>query len=362
MKRLFLILFAAVIALGLCACGDSNTDSPSVEDGSGNDMSKDDAASEASYVFESSSESEDSDVSESVSVPENDDSDNSVIEDSDIAEDASIDEESESDDSSGVPDVSEPDEETEEIIEYTVTVKSKGGIALPSLDVSVCKGNDLKYSAKTDEDGRAFFSLPESDDYSIVVSGVPKGYIVEKSYNFVGQTSSISLESSVVMGEDISKVTLGVGDIMYDFTVVDADGNVVKLSDVLKTKKFVVLNYWFTTCHWCIEEFYVMEELYGDYKDDIAIVAINPINDADAVETFRDRYGLSFTMASCDYSWASVFNVIGYPTSVFIDRYGMICAVEVGAINTYDPWIRVFEYFTKDDYQQKIIYDLSEIY
>jgi peroxiredoxin len=164
------------------------------------------------------------------------------------------------------------------------------------------------------------------------------------------------------MDEDILTTTLGVGDIMYDFTVVDADGNLIKLSEVLKTKKFVVLNYWFTSCHWCVEEFYVMEELYDDYKDDIAIVAINPINNADAVKAFRDSYGISFTMASCDYSWASVFGVRGYPTSVFIDRYGMICAVEVGAINTYDPWTRIFEHFTKDDYQQKIIYDLSEIY
>jgi peroxiredoxin len=377
MKRIFFVLFAVAVVFGLCACNDSNTDTPSIEDISVNDISNDDTVPESSCAFESSSCVEDSDVSESVTVSENEDSENEdteidnsendnsdseIIEDDDISEEVSFVEESESDDSSYVSDDSDSAEEKEEIIEYTVSVKSIGGIALSSIDVAVYKDNELKDSAKTDGYGKVLFNLPESDDYLIVVSNVPKGYKVEKSYGFSDRASSISLESSLVMDEDILTTTLGVGDIMYDFTVVDADGNLIKLSEVLKTKKFVVLNYWFTSCHWCVEEFYVMEELYDDYKDDIAIVAINPINNADAVKAFRDSYGISFTMASCDYSWASVFGVRGYPTSVFIDRYGMICAVEVGAINTYDPWTRIFEHFTKDDYQQKIIYDLSELY
>ena len=39
MKRIFFVLFAVAVVFGLCACNDSNTDTPSIEDVSVNDIS-----------------------------------------------------------------------------------------------------------------------------------------------------------------------------------------------------------------------------------------------------------------------------------------------------------------------------------
>ncbi|MBQ2688207.1 MAG: TlpA family protein disulfide reductase [Clostridia bacterium] len=240
---------------------------------------------------------------------------------------------------------------------YNVSVKTQGDRALADIDVYVYTDSDLEDMLdykKTKEDGTASFNLDKSEDYAIVLSGVPKGYEVSESYKFDGEKADIVLSSSLITDEDISSATLGLGDVMYDFTVTTSKGEKFTLSEVLKEKKLVVLNFWYTTCSWCLEEFPVMNEVYKDYADDVAIVALDPMDDAKAVEAFANQYGYDFPMASCPTSWSNTFGITGYPTSVFIDRYGVICVVEAGAITSKRPFVSAFEHFTADDYKQTL--------
>ncbi|MBR5472385.1 MAG: redoxin domain-containing protein, partial [Clostridia bacterium] len=240
---------------------------------------------------------------------------------------------------------------------YTVNIKTAGKMAMSGIDVYVYTDDsldDMLDYTKTNDKGKATFNLDKNDDYAIVLSGVPKGYDVEKSYKFDGVTKDIVLKSSLITDEDISTATLGIGDVMYDFTVMKPDGTEIKLSEVLKSKKLVVLNFWYTTCSWCLEEFPLMDELYKEYSEDIEIIALNPMEDNNAVDSFQKQYGYSFSMASCPSSWANTFGVSGYPTSVFIDQYGLICVVESGAITSKRPWVCAFDHFTADPYKQKV--------
>ena len=132
------------------------------------------------------------------------------------------------------------------------------------------------------------------------------------------------------------------------------NGTEITLSEDLKEKKLVVLNFWYTTCSWCLEEFPLMDEVYKDYKDDVEIIALNPMEDNNAVDGFQKQYGYTFNMAACPASWANTFSVTGYPTSVFIDQYGVICVVESGAITSKRPWVCAFDHFTADPYEQKL--------
>lgn len=244
-----------------------------------------------------------------------------------------------------------------EVTTYKVSVVTAGGMPLPEADVYIYNDaelTDMKDFAKTNEFGEVSFSLNKKSDYKIVVTGLPKGYSVEKSYSFNGESASIVLTSSLISDEQLSAVKLGVGDVMYDFTIMDADGKEVKLSNVLKSKKMVMLNFWYTTCSWCLEEFPIMNDVYKDYKEDIEIIALDPLDDAAAVKNFQQQNGLSFIMASCPSSWANTFDVAGYPTSVFIDRYGVICAIESGAIVSKRPFISAFDHFTADSYKQQL--------
>ena len=240
---------------------------------------------------------------------------------------------------------------------YTVSIHTKGGMAMSEIDVYIYdskKLDNMQDYAKTNEEGEVSFNLPKSKKYAIVLSGAPKGYEVKKSYKFDGEKAEIELTSSLIKDEDISTATLGLGDIMYDFTVTTSDGKELKLSDVLKEKKLVVLNFWYTTCSWCLKEFPIIDEVYKDYKDDIEIIALNPMEDGTVVKQFHEQYGYSFKMAACPSSWANTFSVTGYPTSVFIDQYGAICLVESGAITSKRPLICAFDHFTAKEYKQML--------
>ncbi|MBQ8683614.1 MAG: TlpA family protein disulfide reductase [Clostridia bacterium] len=240
---------------------------------------------------------------------------------------------------------------------YTVTVKTQGGMALSGIAVYVYADKslkDMKQYGETDENGKVSFQLPDSKKYAITLSGVPKGYAVEKSYAFNGTTANITLTSSLIKDENLSAATMGLGDVMYDFTVTTATGEKFTLSEVLKTKKMVLLNFWYTTCSWCLTEFPIMDEAYKQFKDDVAIIALDPMDNENDVKTFQAQQNLSFPMAACPSSWSTTFNISGYPTSVVIDRYGVICLVEAGAITSLRPFTSMFEHFTAKDYKQKL--------
>ena len=267
----------------------------------------------------------------------------------------------------GSQDGTEPtsqEQQTGENTSYSVSVKTQGGMALSEVDVYIYADDtltDVKQFGKTDASGLANFSLPASDTYAVALSGVPKGYDVAASYTFNNGVAVITLSSSLIADEDISTATLKVGDVMYDFTTTLSDGSQFKLSDVLKEKKMVMLNFWYTTCSWCMEEFPIMGEAYNMYKDDIEIIALDPLDGAEAVQSFQATNKLPFKVASCPASWSAVFGVQGYPTSVFIDQYGVICLVESGAITSLRPFVSAFDHFTADNYEQKLCASVGDL-
>ena len=247
---------------------------------------------------------------------------------------------------------------------YTVSVKSAGGMVLEGVDIYIYADNtlaDLKQYGETNADGIASFTMEKSDSYAVVVSGAPKGYEMEASYAFSGNTCSITLTSSVIKGENLAGATLGLGDIMYDFSVVTPQGETVTLSQMLEEKEMVLMNFWYTTCTWCVKEFPYMEEAYQQYSDKIGIIAVNPFEEDPAIESFQAQYGLSFPMAKCPSSWSATFGIAGYPTSIIIDRYGVISLIEAGGVTSIRPFINLFEHFSAEDYEQKLFTALSEL-
>lgn len=247
---------------------------------------------------------------------------------------------------------------------HTVTIHTQGGMAMPGIDVYIYADDTLKdmiQCAQTDENGVVSFDLAPDADYAVVLSGVARGYAVESSYAFSGTTVEITLCSSLITGENLSSATLGVGDVMYDFSVTTPSGETVTLSEMLAEKEMVLLNFWYTTCTWCLTEFPYMEEAYQDYIDRVGIIALNPMEQNEAVASFQAQQGLSFPMASCPAAWSAAFNISGYPTSIVVDRYGVICLVEAGGITSLRPFVSLFDHFTAEDYQQTLYGSLSEL-
>lgn len=250
---------------------------------------------------------------------------------------------------------------TAETVTYTVHVKTNSGIELADVGVYIYADStmaDMKQYGKTDDKGSVSFQLPVSSDYAIKLEGVSDGYKVDAHYTFSGNTANITLKSEgLVTSKSLSEVQLGLGDVMCDFEVTTPAGETIKLSEVLKEKKLVVLNFWYTGCSWCIKEFPVMEKAYQIYGEDVEIIALDPMNETnDAIAAFPAANGLelSFPLAACPNAWANTFSISGYPTSVFVDRYGVICAIEAGAITSLRPFSSAFDHFIAEDYQQKL--------
>ena len=252
---------------------------------------------------------------------------------------------------------------------YTVTVQTAGGMAMPELDIYVYADatmTDLKQFGKTDENGSVSFALDGKDSYAISVTGAPKGYLVEESYSFNGTSAQISLESEPVKDASLAGANLGLGDVIYDFSVNTPDGQTVILSEELKTKEVVVLNFWYNGCSACEYEFPYMEEAYQLYKDKVSIIAVDPLYDSNSTKGYQESRGLTFTMASVPNNWTTGFNVNGanvdgYPTTVIIDRYGVICMIEEGALTALRYWTSLFEHFTGDDYEQKLVLSADDV-
>lgn len=258
-------------------------------------------------------------------------------------------------------------QQTGEKTSYTVTVKSAGGLALEKVAVSVYADDtlsDLQGYDETDAEGKAVIELPQKEGYAISLSGLPKGYTADSSYHFSGSSAQIELTSALVQDENLADTQLGVGDIMYDFEVTAPDGTKIKLSEMLAQKKMALINFWYTGCSWCVTEFPFMEEAYQMYQDKVGIVALDPLGEADAaIAAFPSNYGLdlTFPLAGCPSTWANTFSISGYPTSVIVDRYGMIVLIEAGAITSLRPFTSLFETLTADDYTQKLYSSVGEL-
>ena len=255
-------------------------------------------------------------------------------------------------------------EPTATLAEYTVTIQTAGGMTLPDVDVYIYEPGaqtDLAQYGKTSETGTLAFSMADSGNYSVVLSGVPEGYALEDSYSFTDRHCNITLTSALIPGESLSGATLGLGDVMYDFTVTTPDGEKLTLSKMLEEKEMVLLNFWYTTCSWCVKEFPYMQQAYDTFQDQVGIIALNPMEEDPAIASFQNSYGLTFPMAKCPAAWSAALGLSGYPTSIVVDRYGVICLIEAGGITSLRPFTSMFDHFTAEDYQQSIYSSLSEL-
>ncbi len=268
--------------------------------------------------------------------------------------------ESVSDTASGTPNgTTDPSKST-----YTVSIKTIGGRPIPNLSFRIYDGDDLVEVGETGEDGIGTVELVPSSNYTVKFPADKlEGYNVEEGYAFTGNALSVVLTSSVISDSDLTGVRYALGDVIRDFTVTTSDGETFTLSEVLKTKKAVMINFWYSTCGPCVNEFPFLQSAYEQYKEDIEVIGLNNYagDDAAAVKSFKASMGLTFPMAK-DYSaLGTAFSLAGYPTSIFIDRYGTICLIEVGGLTSEKPFVAAFSHFTADDYTQRIITSLDEL-
>ena len=243
----------------------------------------------------------------------------------------------------------------------TVQINSAGGKALEGVGVYVYTDatmSDMIDYAKTDANGIAAISHSVPAGGVAVLDKVPEGYTAQESYTITATETKITLDTQ--LRQQIGKLTLG--DVMFDFTVTDTNGVTHTLSQLLQTKKAVVINLWYVNCNPCKAEFPFLVEAYGKYASDIEVLAINPEgDDAEAIEAFVKEFGLTFPTAEGDAAWKGIMDNLAYPTTIIVDRFGTAGLIHTGGIDSAKVFEDAFAYFVADGYVQSTVADITDI-
>lgn len=148
-----------------------------------------------------------------------------------------------------------------------------------------------------------------------------------------------------------------------DFTVTTWDNKTLSLYEVLQEKEMVLINIWATWCGPCRVEFPYLQEAYEMYQDRIEVIALSceTGDTPEVLADFVDKMGLTFPIGQDVHRLLSKFNRNSIPTSIVIDRFGVICFIESGSITDLDSFVRLFETFLGEDYtESKLLRGIPE--
>ncbi len=122
-----------------------------------------------------------------------------------------------------------------------------------------------------------------------------------------------------------------VGHPAPDFTVKDTTGKTFKLS-ALRGQP-VVLNFWATWCPPCKAELPELQAGSERLAGQVAVVGLNQGETRDEVSAFAQQMGLTFPIPLDERMDVSrTYGVRSLPTTFFIDRTGVIRAMQIGAL------------------------------
>ncbi len=143
-----------------------------------------------------------------------------------------------------------------------------------------------------------------------------------------------------------------------DFSATDTQGNTFTLSEVLQDHEAVLINIWTTWCGPCEREFPFLKEVYEEYGDRIAFIALSadPSDTIEKIGEYRESHGITFPMGRDEgLEITNYIGLTGYPTTVMVDRFGIAVYTHTGAFAAVKDVKLLVEAFMGDQYTETTV-------
>ena len=94
-----------------------------------------------------------------------------------------------------------------------------------------------------------------------------------------GQNNADNLELKIKSeNQELNQIQVigtRIGEIPYDFAVVSTEGKAVRLSDLIKEKKPIIVYFMATWCPYCAEDYAALSKIYRNYENNITFISIS---------------------------------------------------------------------------------------
>ena len=125
-----------------------------------------------------------------------------------------------------------------------------------------------------------------------------------------------------------------VEDTIADFTLTTWDGVVFNMQDALAEKDVVIIHFWAGWCGACEEEMLLFRDIYAQYGERIALIAVATTDDhtEKALRTYCTRRDITYLVAQDTAGLTDAFSVHTLPSTMVIDKEGVLREVKQGAM------------------------------
>lgn len=125
-----------------------------------------------------------------------------------------------------------------------------------------------------------------------------------------------------------------VGNLAPDFTLQTLDNETITLRDFTDAGQPVVLNFWATWCPPCRVEMPYFDRASTRYDGRAAILSVNQAESPETIRAFAEKNGLTYPLLiDQDMRVNNLYGILNLPTTLFIDKNGVVKEVLVGTIS-----------------------------
>lgn len=136
---------------------------------------------------------------------------------------------------------------------------------------------------------------------------------------------------------------------VIEFETTDIYGNSVTSSDIFKTSKITMINFWATYCRPCIGELPFLAQIPQTYSsEDLQIIGIitdvtNQSTYDNAITLIKEKGASTYTHLLPSQSMIPILNNISVvPTTLFVNEKGEVIKSVVGS-NTLKKWMEIID-------------------